>query len=103
MSIRVDSCSAFHPEFRKALSVKIHVKFFALLRDRAGVAELSLDLPASATVSTAADSIAAQYPALRDLLPRIAYAVNREYVPATTILKDNDELALIPPVSGGSI
>jgi len=82
--------------------VKITVKFFALLRDRAGVAETSLDLPTTATVSTATDAIAAKYPALRDLLPRIAYAVNQEYVPATTILKDGDEIALIPPVSGGS-
>ena len=81
--------------------MRITLKFFALLRDRAGVAELSLDLPDSADVSTAAAAIAEKDPILRDLLPRIAYAVNQEYVPTTTILRENDELALIPPVSGG--
>lgn len=79
----------------------VHVKLFALLRDRAGVAELTLDLPAATDVSAAAASLAGRFPALAGFLPRVAYAVNREYVPASTPLHDGDELALIPPVSGG--
>jgi sulfur-carrier protein len=81
--------------------VTITVKFFAILRDKAGVAELKVDLANDATVAIAADVIGEKVPALRDHLPRIAYAVNREYAPAQTPLHDGDELALIPPVSGG--
>ena len=77
------------------------VRFFALLRDRAGLAELSLDLPLAATVSDAADRLAERFPPIAAMLPRVAFAVNREYVPRSTELHDGDELALIPPVSGG--
>ncbi len=79
----------------------ITVKFFALLRDRAGVAELSLELPGLATVGTAAVQLAERFPGTATMLPRVAFAVNREYVPRTAELRDGDELAIIPPVSGG--
>jgi molybdopterin converting factor subunit 1 len=81
--------------------MKVRVKLFALLRDRAGAGELSLELPAEASVSTAVARIAQERPAIRDLLSRTALAVNREYVKPDAILNDGDELALIPPVSGG--
>ena len=79
----------------------VTVKLFALLRDRAGTAEASLDLPAGATVADAADHLGGRFPAAAAMLPRVAFAVNREYVPRTTELHDGDELAVIPPVSGG--
>ena len=79
----------------------ITVKLFAILRDRAGTSELTLDLPRGSAASVALESIASRYPALRDHLPRAALAINREYVPRDTALSDGDELALIPPVSGG--
>lgn len=81
--------------------MQIRVKLFAILRERAGLAELCLDLPAGATVADAAEAIADRLPALRGLCARTAYAVNRGYVKAATVLSDGDELALIPPVSGG--
>ena len=81
--------------------LRITVRLFALLRDRAGVAELPLDVPAGATVKLAAERLKTLHPSLADLLPRVAYAVNRSYVPAGTELHDGDELAIIPPVSGG--
>lgn len=81
--------------------LRITVRLFALLRDRAGVAELALVLPSGATVRLAAERLKAQHPSLADLLPRVAYAVNRAYVAITTELHDGDELAIIPPVSGG--
>jgi molybdopterin converting factor subunit 1 len=80
----------------------ITVKLFALLRDRAGVAEASLELPAGATVATAAERLAERFPAIAALLPRVAFAVNREYVPRSTELHDGDEMAVIPAVSGGT-
>jgi molybdopterin converting factor subunit 1 len=81
--------------------MQVTVKLFAILRDRAEVSEVLLDLPEASDVSAASSALAEQFPAIRDFLPRIAYAVNREYAPASTMLEDGDELALIPPVSGG--
>jgi molybdopterin synthase catalytic subunit len=78
--------------------MRVTVRLFAMLRERAGASEIELDLPDGARVSDALDS-------LGDLaagLP-LVMAVNREYAPAEQVLDPGDELALIPPVSGGSI
>jgi molybdopterin synthase catalytic subunit len=79
----------------------VTVKLFAILKDRAGTSELSLTLPPGATVARAGEAIGERLPAVRDFLPRVAYAVNRSYVKPDARLSDGDELALIPPVSGG--
>ena len=79
----------------------VRVRLFAVLRDRAGVGQTALELPDGATVSQARDLILRQYPALSDQLGRCRYAVNLSYENADTVLHDGDELALIPPVSGG--
>lgn len=81
--------------------MRINVKLFAILKDRAGVADVALDLPTATTVTAAAEAIAKQYPQLSAFLPRIAFAVNQTYTDRATVLKEGDELALIPPVSGG--
>ena len=81
--------------------MRIKVKLFAILRDRAGTSDLSLDLPPDSVTSVALESIALQHPGIRALLPRAAVAINREYASRDTTLNDGDELALIPPVSGG--
>jgi molybdopterin synthase catalytic subunit len=81
--------------------VRITVRFFAILRDKAGTAQLPLDLPAGATVATARDALAERLPDLRGALARVAFAINQEYARPDALLHDNDELALIPPVSGG--
>ena len=81
--------------------MRINVRLFAILRDRSGAAELTLDLPEGSTVTHASSTLSDRYPVVKDLLPRVAYAVNRAYVPVTTELHDGDELAIIPPVSGG--
>jgi len=79
----------------------VTVKLFAILRERAGAPELQIQLPASATVATARDALGERVPAIQGFLPRIAWAVNQAYVPIETELHDGDELAAIPPVSGG--
>jgi len=81
--------------------MRITVKLFAVLRERAGLGELDLELPEPASVYVAAERIGQRLPMLSELLPRVAFAVNREYVKSDARLKDGDELALIPPVSGG--
>ena len=79
----------------------ITLRLFAIVRDRVGRPEVALELPEEATVAAAAEALAKQHPAVKDFLRRVAYAVNREYVPPTTRLRDGDEVAIIPPVSGG--
>src|SRR5215207_2578822 len=83
-------------------SMTVTVRLFAMLRERAGRDELELELADGATV---ADAMAAlrDRDGLGDMLVRmpVRAAVNREYVANDTALASGDELALIPPVSGG--
>ncbi len=81
--------------------MQITVRLFASMREKAGVSSFALELPQAATAAQAADLIGRRFPTLAGLLPRAAFAVNQAYVPAETLLHDGDELALIPPVSGG--
>jgi molybdopterin synthase catalytic subunit len=75
----------------------VHVRLFAGLRERAGSGELELELPDGATVADALEQ-------LRDVFDAVAVvmAVNKEYADSGVTLHADDELALIPPVSGGS-
>jgi molybdopterin converting factor subunit 1 len=81
----------------------IHVRLFAMLRERAGTNTLALELPRGATVADALSALSQSEP-LGELLARmpVRMAVNRDYAAAETILAPEDELALIPPVSGGA-
>jgi molybdopterin converting factor subunit 1 len=81
--------------------MRITVRFFAVIRDRAGVSHMEMSLGDGASVGKAIDVIGGYFPQLTPLLPRIACAVNQTYVDRPTLLHDGDELALIPPVSGG--
>jgi MoaE-MoaD fusion protein len=79
--------------------MQVHIRLFAQLRERAGTGVLELDLPEGARVRDAlADGAVA---ALADGLP-LVMAVNREYASEDAPLAPGDELALIPPVSGGA-
>ena len=81
--------------------MRIRVKLFAIVKERAGVGELTLELPDGATVAAAAGALKERFSAAATFLDRGAFAVNRDYVGAATTLRDGDELAVIPPVSGG--
>jgi molybdopterin converting factor small subunit len=81
----------------------VTVKLFAVLRDMAGVAEVRVTLGEHATAEDAGKDAARQHPSIAPYLPKVAYAVNLAYAPATTRLCDGDEVALIPAVSGGSM
>jgi molybdopterin converting factor subunit 1 len=81
--------------------MRISVKLFAILRDRAGAGEITLDLPEGTTAGAVATAVCQRFPELADLAKRSAVALNFEYVPTDTALKNGDEVALIPPVSGG--
>ena len=79
----------------------IRVKLFAILRDTAGVSDVTLDLPEKADVGQAIEALGRRLPQVRESLNRSAFAVNQSYVKNEQLLRDGDELAVIPPVSGG--
>lgn len=79
----------------------VTVRLFARLRELAGTAELRQELPDRASAGTVWESLAARYPAMREYERSISCAVNEEYAQFTTPVKDGDEVAFLPPVSGG--
>ena len=76
--------------------MQVTVRLFAMLRDRAGAPQVTLELPEGARVADALDELSR----LAEGLP-LVMAVNRQYASADRVLEPGDELALIPPVSGG--
>ncbi len=79
----------------------VRVRFFATLRDAAGTEECWLALASGARGVEAKTTLAARHPRLAGLVEYARLAINQEYQPWDTPLQDGDELALIPPVSGG--
>ena len=81
--------------------MRVAVKLFALYRDLTGTSEVSLELPAEATVADLCREIRRRLPALPQEPYPLVVAVNQEYADDEHPLQDGDEAALIPPVSGG--
>ena len=79
----------------------VHLRFFASLRERLRTSEAERTVPDGCTVGEAWDALCREHPEIACLGASISFAVNREYVDRAHCLADGDELALIPPVSGG--
>ena len=82
--------------------MQIRVLFFGQLKDLAGRASDSISLPEGATHSDLLAHYESGFPRLKALLPAVALSINQEYAPPHSALRDQDEVALLPPVSGGS-
>jgi MoaE-MoaD fusion protein len=82
--------------------MNLQVKLFATLKDRAGSSSVSIELPDEVTVSGLLDRLAATQPKLAPALPTCLVAVNQEFAFGSTSIRSGDEVALFPPVSGGS-
>ena len=82
--------------------MRIQVLFFGMLRDLTGRSEESLELPDGARLETVFDHYASQFPRLREMANSIVLARNQEFARPDVLLGDGDEVALMPPVSGGS-
>lgn len=80
----------------------VRVLFFGLLQDVVGRSEEVVALPADATIGTLFARYASQYPRLHEMADSIALARNHEFAAPEAVLSDGDEVALMPPVSGGS-
>jgi molybdopterin converting factor subunit 1 len=81
--------------------VRVTVKLFARLRDITGSEELTREIPAGATIGNVWRGLAAEFPALGDYERSISTAVNLDYARMNTEVQDGDEIAFLPPVSGG--
>lgn len=82
--------------------MKVRVKCFASAREIVGAGELVVELPDGSTLNQLFEQIRRQFPKLEDLSGSLLFSVNREYAPFDRRLAAEDEVALIPPVSGGS-
>jgi MoaE-MoaD fusion protein len=82
--------------------MRVRVLFFGMLKDVAGKASDEVELAEGATVRALLAHYESRIPRLKESLPALALAVNQEYARTDTILRAGDEVALLPPVSGGS-
>jgi molybdopterin converting factor subunit 1 len=79
----------------------VTIRLFARLREMAGAPEVRRNLPDDACVRAAWESLVGEFPGFDDYTRVVSCAVNEDYARMTTTLRDGDEVAFLPPVSGG--
>lgn len=82
--------------------MRVRVLFFGLLKDLVGNSSDEPELPAGADLRAVFDRYAARFPRLHELAPSIVVARNQEFAPMDTPIAEGDEIAFLPPVSGGA-
>jgi MoaE-MoaD fusion protein len=82
--------------------VCIRVLFFGVLRDIAGVREETVEVPDGSRLSSVYDLYATRFPRLKDMSASIVLALNQQFAKPGDAVRDGDEVAFLPPVSGGS-
>jgi len=82
-------------------TVRVRIRLFARLREIAGSGELAREIPAPADAQAAWVALTQEFPALEPYRAVISCAVNEEYARFNASLEDGDEVAFLPPVSGG--
>ena len=80
---------------------KIKVKLFAILRERVGESEITISVPMGITVDYLNSEILKKYPQLKSFNNKFVTSVNWKVTTGSTIISSKDEIALLPPVSGG--
>jgi molybdopterin synthase catalytic subunit len=82
--------------------MRVKVLFFGMLKDIVGRVEEQVELDPGARLATVFDHYAGQFPRLRDMAGSIVIARNQEFSPLSTAVVEGDEVAFLPPVSGGA-
>eukprot|EP01018_Ginkgo_biloba_P030249 Gb_03351 [translate_table: standard] len=82
-------------------NVKVKVLFFARARDLAGISDKVLVMEEGSTTLDCVNKLLVQLPSLKEIYDCMAVALNETYTTESAVVKDGDELALIPPISGG--
>jgi molybdopterin synthase catalytic subunit len=101
IEVRKDVLSVLYLQDQPIMET-VRVLFFATLKDRAGVKEISLELPDGARVSDLKAALVDRYPALRPAMSSSLVSVNQTYALDDDPVPEGAEVALFPPVSGGS-
>ena len=83
------------------VAIKVRVRLFAVQRELAGTREVTLELADGADVESVWTALVERFPVLAPGRPSMRFARNGEYADPATVLADGDEVAMIPPVSGG--
>lgn len=81
--------------------MEINILFLGPARDLSGIERISFEVPSEATAAVIRTAIAAKFPRIAAALPTMRLAVNQTFVTDEHLLRAGDEVALIPPVSGG--
>ena len=81
--------------------MRVTVRLFARLREIVGASEVERDVPAGATLGVVWEQLSAEFPALAPYRGSISAAVNADYVRLQAPVAEGDEIAFLPPVSGG--
>lgn len=84
-----------------AIAIAVKVRFFARLREQAGVETETLELAPSSTLADVYDTLRARHPGLEPDRESVRGALNQEFADWDTVVSNGDEVAFIPPVSGG--
>ena len=83
-------------------SIRVSLLLFASVAEAAGKRQREVRAPEGSTARGVFELLAADVPALAGRADHVSYARNQQFVPPDTVLEDGDELAVIPPVSGGA-
>jgi len=81
--------------------VKVRLRFFAVLREIVGLEELEMDLPEGTTIAGLLETVVSEHTKLNPYVKVLQVAVNHEIVDPEHVVKPEDEIAFLPPVSGG--
>src|SRR5437660_386442 len=84
------------------MPMRVRVIYFGMLKDAVGRQLDEVSLPESSTLADLLDERIGQAPVIDNFRSVLAFSVNQEYAQLRTVLKDGDEIAMLPPVSGGS-
>ncbi|PKA66751.1 Molybdopterin synthase sulfur carrier subunit [Apostasia shenzhenica] len=95
--VPVDATRELNPESL----IKIKVLFFARAREIMGLADMTLEVAPQSTAGDCLMTLLTKFPKLEEICNSMVLALNEEYAPKSSTLKNGDELAIIPPISGG--
>jgi sulfur-carrier protein len=84
-------------------TIQVTLKLFSVYQDAYGQPDQIIECPLGSTVGTLCDRLIADHPSLAKWRSVTRFGVNLDFVPEETVLRDGDEVVLIPPVSGGAV
>jgi MoaD family protein len=94
-------CDAESPKESDLFPMKINIRLFSVYREIIGSNEMTIDMVRGSTLGSLFGELLRRYPRLKPLGKSIVLAVNRDFANSKTKLKENDEVALMPPIGGG--